>query len=62
MSSNIRRREVAVVVFLFFLEKSRVLDPVKFFVRLRLDVDIGRLGIELVSMPKQTSIGNELQY
>ena len=30
--------------------------------RLRLDVDIGRLGIELGSMPKQSSIGNGLQY
>ena len=30
--------------------------------RLRLDVDIGKLGIELGSMPKQSSIGNGLQY
>ena len=30
--------------------------------RLRLDVDIGGFDIELSSMPKQTSIGNELQY
>ena len=31
-------------------------------VGLRLDVDIGGFDIELSSMPKQTSIGNELQY
>jgi hypothetical protein len=30
--------------------------------RLRLDVDIGALGIELVSMPNQTSIDIGLQY
>ena len=30
--------------------------------RVRLDVDIGRLGIELGSMPKQSRIGNRLQY
>jgi hypothetical protein len=27
-----------------------------------LDVDIGRLGIEMSSIPKQAGIGNELQY
>jgi hypothetical protein len=30
--------------------------------RLRLDVGIGRFGIELGSMPNQSNIGNGLQY
>ena len=30
--------------------------PILISLRLRLDVDIGALGIELVSMPNQTSI------
>ena len=30
--------------------------------RVRLDVDIGGLGIELVPIPNQTNIGNEMQY
>ena len=32
------------------------------FLRLRLDVDIGGLGIELASIPNQNSIGIGLQY
>ena len=39
------------------LDRRRILS-----LRLRLDVDIGALGIELVSMPNQTSIGIGLQY
>jgi hypothetical protein len=31
-------------------------------IRFRLDVDIGRLSIELGSMPNQSNIGNGLQY
>ena len=36
--------------------------PILISLRLRLDVDIGALGIELVSMPNQTSIDIGLQY
>ena len=39
------------------LDRRRILS-----LRLRLDVDIGALGIELVSMPNQTSIDIRLQY
>ena len=31
-------------------------------IMVRLDVDIGMIGIELGSMPKQAGIGNGLQY
>jgi len=35
---------------------------VVFLIRVRLDVDIGDLDIELGQIPNQTSIGIELQY
>ena len=43
-------------------KKFFAMADVHFTLGLRLDVDIGGFDIELSSMPKQTSIGNELQY
>jgi len=54
--------ELAARFFGFLGFDSRGLENASRPLRLRLDVDIGRLGIELGSMPKQSSIGNRLQY